>query len=471
MIGKQIGSLWWYPTEEVIMKKLLSLFLIGIILCSVLAGCSDKTRLYSDDPVTLTIWHVYGSQTSSPMNDVIDEFNRTSGKEQGVFVKVGMVSDSDAIDLALTASLNEEPGAYELPDLFVAYPRIAEQFEEGALLDFGAYFSEEELSAYRSDFLSEGYFDKQLLMLPIAKSSELIFMNNTIFRRFSADTGITTDSFHRVETLMSACNAYYDWSQGQTMFQINDFYHYFLTNIAGLGDEFVTDGRINAESESFQKVFTPIAEAAIYGGLCVGDGYASDRWKTGEIISSSGSTAGILYMRDYVTYEDNTTEDIETLVLPYPYLEGSKPTVIQRGGGLFAVKNEDERKNQAAAVFAKWLTEPDHNLAFVTKAGYLPVTNQAFQELFSDISSVKNKKYRMLYSAINEQYENDYQFCSLPLFSGASDTQKNFEKLIKSTLSHAHEEYLHRIQNGENRGAVMKEITASALASVRKALN
>lgn len=453
------------------MKKLLSLFLIGLILCSVLVGCSDKGKLSPDDPVTLTIWHVYGSQTSSPMNDVIDEFNRTSGKDNGVFVKVEMVTDSDEIDNVLTANLTEEPGSYELPDLFVAYPRIVEKFEDDTLLDFSDYFSQEELSLYRNDFLQEGYFGEQLLMLPIAKSSELLFVNKTIFDRFSADTGITTECFENVETLMSASNEYYDWSQGRTMFQINDFYHYFLTNMKGLDSEFIKNGKINSDSDAFEKVFTPIAEAAIYGGLCVGDGYASDRWKTGEIIGSVGSTAGILYMRDYVTYEDNTTEDIETLVLPYPCLEESKPTVVQRGGGLFAVKNQDERKNQAAVIFAKWLTEKEHNIDFVTKAGYLPVTDQAFQELFANISSVENEKYRMLYSAVNEQYENGYQFCFLPVFDGALDMQKNFEKLIKSTLSDAHEEYIRRVENGENGDTVMKELTASALASLREALN
>lgn len=453
------------------MKKLLSLFLIGLILCLILAGCSDKGKLSPDDPVTLTIWHVYGSQTSSPMNDVIDEFNRTSGKDKGVFVKVEMVTDSDEIDNVLTANLTEEPGSYELPDLFVAYPRIVEKFEDDALLDFSDYFSREELSLYRNDFLQEGYFGEQLLMLPIAKSSELLFVNKTIFDRFSADTGITTDCFENVETLMSASNEYYDWSQGRTMFQINDFYHYFLTNMKGLDSEFIKGGKINSDSDAFEKVFTPIAEAAIYGGLCVGDGYASDRWKTGEIIGSVGSTAGILYMRDYVTYEDNTTEDIETLVLPYPCLKESNPTAIQRGGGLFAVKNEDERKNQAAAIFAKWLTEQKHNLDFVTKAGYLPVTDKAFQELFANISSVENEKYRMLYSAVNEQYENDYQFCFLPIFDGALDMQKGFEKLIKSTLSNAHEEYILRVENGENSDTIMKELTASALASLREALN
>lgn len=117
-------------------------------------------------------------------------------------------------------------------------------------------------------------------------------------------------------------------------------------------------------SDAFEKAFIPIAEAGIYGGLCVGDGYASDRWKTGEIISSSGSTAGILYMRDYVTYADNTTEDIETLVLPYPCLEESKPTVIQRGGGLFAVKNEDERKTRRQPYLPSGL--PNRNIILLS---------------------------------------------------------------------------------------------------------
>ncbi len=240
--------------------------------------------------------------------------------------------------------------------------------------------------------------------------------------------------------------------------------------MTAIGSDFITDGKINADSDAFARAFAPIAQAGIYGGLCVGDGYASDRWKTGEIISSAGSTAGILYLRDHVTYIDNSTEDIETLVLPYACLADSTPTVVHRGGGLFAVKNEDERKNEGAAFFAKWLAETQHNLDFVTQSGYLPVTDEAFGELFANISTVENEKYRMLYSAVSDQYENDYHFCSVPLFDGAAETQKDFEKLIKSTLSAAHDEYVTRTQNGEDKTAVMNDLSQSALATVRQAL-
>lgn len=453
------------------MKKLFTLLLAFLLLFVTLTGCGSQSELSADDPVALTVWHVYGSQTSSPLNDVIDEFNNTVGKEKGVFIKVEMVTDSSNIDAAVTASLNGEPGAQELPNLFVAYPRIAEAFEDGALLDFSEYFDKDELSVYREDFLSEGYFGDKLLMLPIAKSSELIFVNKTIFDRFSADTGVSIDCFSSVESLMSACNSYYDWSDGNTMFQINDFYHYFLANMKALGEDFIVDGKINADSEAFAKAFAPVAEAGIYGGLCVGDGYASDRWKTGEVIGNAGSTAGILYLRDHVTYEDNSTEDIETLVLPYACLEGSTPTVVHRGGGLFAVKSEDGRENEAAAVFAKWISEKQHNLDFVSKAGYLPVTDEAFEALFENLESVENEKYRMLYSAVKDQYANGYSFCSLPIYDGASDTQKGFEALIKSTLSEAHSEFESRVGDGEDKAVVMQELSAAALAQVQKALN
>lgn len=96
-------------------------------------------------------------------------------------------------------------------------------------------------------------------------------------------------------------------------------------------------------------------------------------------------------------------------------------------------------------------------------SGYLPVTNDGFTALFGDLNSVENEKYRMLYSAVSEQYEGGYSFCSLPLYEGASDTQKGFEKLMKSTLAAAHEAYV----SGEG---TMEELTAQALESVRQAL-
>ena len=448
------------------MKKALSLILAGLLLLLSLTGCSQKTKLDPDDPVTLTMWHVYGSQTESPLNDSINEFNRTVGKEKGVVINVVSVSSSSAIDEALTAAAKNTPGVPALPDLFTAYPRVAEIIGYDKLLNWNDYFTEQELDTFVDEFIEEGYFDDKLLMLPVAKSTELLFVNQTLFDKFGSAANISTESLSTFEGLFTACEKYYDWSDGQDMFQINDFYHYSLTGMAAFGEDFVVDGKLNLESEAFGKVWEPMAHAGIHGGLCLGDGYASDRWKTGEVISNIGSTAGILYLRDYVTYADNTTEDIETSILAYPHFANGEATVVHRGGGLFALKNEDDRKNEAAAIFAKWLTEKENNLGFVTKAGYLPVTNDAFDSLFANTDTFENEKYRLLYNAVNGMAD-EYTYCEVPVFEGASDTQSSFEKNVKSVLSAAHGDYLRRVADGENADTVMDELVASTLAELR----
>ena len=448
------------------MKKALSLILAGLLLLLSLTGCSQKTKLDPDDPVTLTMWHVYGSQTESPLNDSINEFNRTVGKEKGVVINVVSVSSSSAIDEALTAAAKNTPGVPALPDLFTAYPRVAEIIGYDRLLNWNDYFTEQELDTFVDEFIGEGYFDDKLLMLPVAKSTELLFVNQTLFDKFGSAANVSTESLSTFEGLFTACEKYYDWSDGQDMFQINDFYHYSLTGMAAFGEDFVVDGKLNLESEAFGKVWEPMAHAGIHGGLCLGDGYASDRWKTGEVISNIGSTAGILYLCDYVTYADNTTEDIETSILAYPHFANGDATVVHRGGGLFALKNEDDRKNEAAAIFAKWLTEKENSLGFVTKAGYLPVTNDAFDSLFANTDTFENEKYRLLYNAVNGMVD-EYTYCKVPVFEGASDTQSSFEKNVKSVLSAAHGDYLRRVADGENADTVMDELVASTLAELR----
>ncbi|MBE6572089.1 MAG: carbohydrate ABC transporter substrate-binding protein [Ruminococcaceae bacterium] len=447
------------------MKKIIFLVAAALVFVASLAGCAHKPELSPNDPVTLTIWHVYGSQTESPLNDSIDEFNKTVGKEKGIVISVVSVSSSSAIDEALTASANNTPGVPALPDLFTAYPRVAAIVGYDKLLDWSEYFSQEELSSFVDEFVAEGYFDKKLLMLPVAKSTELVFLNSTLFDEFAKQAGTDVSTPSTYQDLFDTCEKYYDVT-GKDMFQINDFYHYTLTGLTAYGEEIIRDGKPDLSGEAFEKVWTPLAHTAIYGGLCLGDGYASDRWKTGEVICNVGSTAGILYLRDYVTYPDNTTKDIETSITAYPRFENTNPIVVHRGGGLFAVRSEDERKNEAAAIFAKWLTESENNLNFVTKAGYLPVTDSAFELLFENTNKVENKKYRMLYDAVKGM-SGEYTFCAIPVFDNASKVQTDFEKNVKLVLKSARAEYLDRTSNGEDKDFVLSELTRASLSKIR----
>ena len=449
-------------------KRILTLILAASSLLSLLTGCTSRDKPSSADPVTLSMWHVYGSQTISPLNTAIDQFNNTVGKENGITVNVVSVTSSSAIDTALTASANKEPGAEELPDLFTAYPRAAQIVGTDRLLDWRPYFSEAELSAFKEEFLQEGYFGSQLLMLPVAKSTEAFFLNKTLFDEFSAQTGVSAEQLQSFEGLFAAANVYYDWSGGQNFTQINDFYHYALVGMKAHNSEFIRQGALQLNDPAFETVWKPLARTAIYGGICMEDGYAAAPWKTVEIISNIGSTADILYQPEQVIYPDNSTHNIETVSMPYPVFTEDTAGAVHRGGGLFAIKSSDERKNYAAAVFAKWLTEQENNLRFVTEAGYLPVTDIAFDQLLAQPELVQKENYRQLYETTGSMVQ-EYTLYAVPVFDRASDVQSHFEDSVKMVLKTAHNQYIERVANGEDPETVLNVLTDTSCAELKKA--
>ena len=134
-------------------KKILTIALSAMLVFTGITGCKEKSLLSPDDPVTLSMWHVYGEQADSPMNRLISEFNDTVGKEKGITINVESVTSSSAIDKALSASANGESGADTMPNLFTAYPRVVELIGKERLLSWDDYFSENELSCFHKDFL------------------------------------------------------------------------------------------------------------------------------------------------------------------------------------------------------------------------------------------------------------------------------------------------------------------------------
>lgn len=84
-----------------------------LLVLALLLGCAGCGG--GREPVTVTIWHVYGGETESPLNDLIDTFNDTVGREQNIRVQVGSVTNTNTIHEAVLASAYGEPGATALP--------------------------------------------------------------------------------------------------------------------------------------------------------------------------------------------------------------------------------------------------------------------------------------------------------------------------------------------------------------------
>ncbi|MBQ3105200.1 MAG: extracellular solute-binding protein [Lachnospiraceae bacterium] len=407
--------------------------------CAVCGGCGSREQ---EQPTTVTIWHVYGAQTDSPLNDMIDTFNATVGKEEGIQVQVTMVSNNNNIHKDILAAAAGDPGAPELPDIFVAYPKtVLAMPDESILVDYGDYFSEEELSAFVPAFLEDGTVNGRLVSLPVAKSTELLFVNKTAFDRFAKDTGAKLSDLKTWEGLYETACRYAQWTDDQTpdvpgdgkAFFVHDFhFNYFQVGVESLGEAFF-DGEEPAFGPVFEQIWNPYAKAALSGGLWLQGGYATEPLRTGESIVSVASSASVLYFSNEVIHSDNTTEYVELIAMPCPVFENGSRTVMQRGAGMCTVKSTPERE-EAAITFLKWLTEPRCNTEFVVQAGYMPVVQEAFDRYLPDsIESLTEQKYVELYKAYLET-QAEYEFYSAPQLETYLETETAFEEHVRRQL-------------------------------------
>lgn len=125
----------------------LKWYLMSLTFAAALSLSACIKQSSKKEPVTVSIWHVYGGQVSSPLNDIIDEFNSTVGREKGIYVQVTSVSNTNSIHEAVLAASNNELGASELPNMFVSYPKTVVALKDSNILvDYRDYFSEEKLS-------------------------------------------------------------------------------------------------------------------------------------------------------------------------------------------------------------------------------------------------------------------------------------------------------------------------------------
>lgn len=421
------------------MKKLhtLSALALAAVLTLCLAACGEKKT----EPTTVTLWHVYGGEVTSPLNALVDEFNRTVGQEQGIRVRVDSVSNTNVIHESVLAAAYDDPGASELPDLFISYPKTVLALpDEDILVDYHDYFSDEELDAFLPEFLKEGTVNGRLAVLPIAKSTEILYVNKTAFDRFAAATGASIDDLSTWEGLYALAERYKDWSDGKCFFVHDYHFNYFQVGVESLGEDFFSKSGL-AFGPKFAYAWEPYAKAALTGGLWLGSGYATEPLRTGDAIASVASSASVLYYSDVVTYPDNSTEQVEIISLPCPTFEDGEKLVMQRGAGVCTVKSTPECE-KACMTFLKWLTEPKRNVDFVTALGYMPVTKAGFDEYLPDaIKTLSDPMYVSLYEAFLRTRQ-DYTFYTPPQREDYLDLETRFEKAVRLRLTAGKAQYL-----------------------------
>lgn len=442
-------------------KRVLSLLLSAALLLA-LSGCGEDTLLNKREPVTVTFWHVYGEQSGSPMDVLVQEFNRTVGTDKGVRVQVTNLSSASMIGGFLKEA-QKGGDLQDMPDLFTCHISDATALGEDNLVDWRDWFTEEELSDFVPGFLADGTAeDGKLLLFPISKSTQLLMFNGSGFSRFSQATGANYDDLATWDGFYDTARKFSDWAG--TPFCALDYPIRAVELCAlerGSGNLYTENGWYDTNNAVFKECWMQFARALAQGHVVVSDLYSNTQVMTGEVLGGLGSSAAILYYNDTVTYRDGTREPMDLHVLPMPMSAGCDALMTQAGVGLGAYKTT-EQKAEAAALFVRWLTEPERNLDFVAQTGYMPVRNGAFDSIENyDKFPEPAESYQQLYAALKTMRE-DYTPVSEPRFEGY------YSKVsaLYDGLRQLQKELPARAAAGENVDALAEE-TWALLCSIR----
>jgi multiple sugar transport system substrate-binding protein len=420
-----------------------------------------------DKPITISVWHYYNGSVKNRFDSLVNQFNETVGMESGVVVDAQSYGDVNELADAVYNAASNSIGAQPLPDIFAAYPdnayRVSKIIELVSLED---YFTEKELGEIRLDFLQEGSFgdDEMQKILPIAKSTENLYLNKTYWDEFANETGADIEDLSTWEGIRQIAELYYNHT-GKAFFCIDANANFMLVASKQLGKELYTyqgnKAELNLAEEDAYKIWECYYEPYIKGYFAKTGRFSSDDAKTGKILAYTGSTAGASYFPVEIT-EEGKTVPVEVQTFPYPHFKDGEPYAVQQGAGMCIAKS-DEAHEYGSALFLKWFIEEPQNVQFAVSTAYFPVKDASLDEELllnevnkSDVSIEAIKKSIITTMGML----NDYTLYGSRPFEGSYDMRSLLEKHLFNYVQEDLELLEERVLSGEDR-----DITIQALIS------
>ena len=440
---------------------------IAIVLILMSSCKKEETTLDPDNPITISVWHYYNGTVKNRFDSLVNQFNETVGMNHGVVVDAQSYGDVNELADAVNNSANNRIGAQPMPDIFAAYPDNAYRVSKSAeLVSLEDYFSEKELAELRQDFLQEGIFgeDGKLKILPIAKSTENLYLNKTYWDEFAEETGADISELSTWEGIGRIAKLYYEHT-GKAFFCIDANANFMLLAAMQLGEEIYTYedhlAEINLKEEVAYKIWECYYEPYVRGYFAKNGRFSSDDAKTGKVVAYTGSTAGASYFPTEITDEGNTVS-IEVMTLPYPHFQEGELYAISQGAGMCITKS-DKPHEFGSALFLKWFIEEAQNVQFAVSTAYFPVKNSSLKEelLLQELDQSKGSV-----EAIRKSIKTTMGMLSSYTLYGSRPFQRSYDmrSLLENHLFDYVQEDLKQLENrltmGEEREVIINELVS-----------
>lgn len=450
------------------MKKQIKSLLCGLCAAALALGCAGCGGSAGPEvPAKVTdimVWTYYNGDQLESFTSLVNQFNETVGAQKGIKVSTESQGSVNDLETSVMDSAEGKVGAAAMPNIFSAYADTAYALDQmGMVVDLAPCLTEEEKAQFVEGYLSEGGFgeDDSIKIFPVAKSTELLFLNDTDWQAFADATDVRYEDLATMEGLTAAAEKYYNWTDAQTaapddgkaLFGRDAMANYMLMGAQQLGDTIfaVKDGRmtVNFERDVARRLWDNYYVPFVRGWFAATGRFRSDDIKTGNVLAYVGSSSSATFFPTRVTNDANESHEISLRTLPAPQFEGGEAVAVQQGAGMVVTAAKEEEV-KASVEFLKWFVRAENNIAFSVGSGYLPVTRKAndMQEILASGLTLDDNMQQTLEVAVDTV--NGNRLYTPHAFAGSNSARKVLEYGLSDLAAADRETVVQRIAEGQS---------------------
>ena len=450
------------------MKNHIKSLLCGLCAAALALGCVGCGGSAGPEvPAKVTdimVWTYYNGDQLESFTSLVNQFNETVGAQKGIKVSTESQDSVNDLETSVMDSAEGKVGAAAMPNIFSAYADTAYALDQmGMVVDLAPYLTEEEMAQFVEGYLSEGDFgeDDSIKIFPVAKSTELLFLNDTDWQAFADAADVRYEDLATMEGLTAAAEKYYNWTDAQTaapddgkaLFGRDAMANYMLVGAQQLGDTIfaVKDGRmtVNFERDVARRLWDNYYVPFVRGWFAATGRFRSDDIKTGNVLAYVGSSSSATFFPTRVTNDANESHEISLKTLPAPQFEGGEAVAVQQGAGMVVTAAKEEEV-KASVEFLKWFVRAENNIAFSVGSGYLPVTRKAndMQEILASGLTLDDNMQQTLAVAVDTV--NGNRLYTPHAFAGSNSARKVLEYGLSDLAAADRETVVQRIAEGQS---------------------
>lgn len=450
------------------MKKQIKSLLCGLCAAALALGCAGCGGSAGPEvPAKVTdimVWTYYNGDQLESFTSLVDQFNETVGAQKGIKVSTESQGSVNDLETSVMDSAEGKVGAAAMPNIFSAYADTAYALDQmGMVVDLAPCLTEEEKAQFVEGYLSEGGFgeDDSIKIFPVAKSTELLFLNDTDWQAFADAADVRYEDLATMEGLTAAAEKYYNWTDAQTaapddgkaLFGRDAMANYMLVGAQQLGDTIfaVKDCRmtVNFERDVARRLWDNYYVPFVRGWFAATGRFRSDDIKTGNVLAYVGSSSSATFFPTKVTNDANESHEISLKTLPAPQFEGGEAVAVQQGAGMVVTAAKEEEV-KASVEFLKWFVRAENNIAFSVGSGYLPVTRKAndMQEILASGLTLDDNMQQTLAVAVDTV--NGNRLYTPHAFAGSNSARKVLEYGLSDLAAADRKTVVQRIAEGQS---------------------